>query len=422
MISWLIARASTRPLASILVVALALRLAAAFALGNEVAGLSGAFDEVTYSMLGHRLADGHGLTFPEPWYPWIKADMPQSYFSFAMSASLGAVYSLFGYYPVACRLLMALASTAIVGMVFVLGRRFFNERLAVIAAMVAAFHAYLIFYGVTLVTETPFTLALLLSIYLADKIRVHGSPRLWIALGLTLAAAVHFRMSVVFFIPPLLLWVVAALPRSRWLSALLPTGVIVATVLPFTIWNYATWGQPLLLQSQFGHVFWNGNHPGHQGNFHPYRVFEIPPEVLALDNDAQITTRLLELGIESVQEDPAMFLKLTLTRLRELFVFWPTADSSPTANLLRVASFGLLVPFIVAGFVQQLSNWRNLMPIYLFIATHVGVHALTWSMVRYRVPLDPFLILFASSAIQSLWQAISQATPAPAAQAIGGAS
>ncbi|MEZ4672700.1 MAG: hypothetical protein R2932_00440 [Caldilineaceae bacterium] len=53
----------------ILGVAFLLRLGAALYLGNTVSGLSGANDEITYSMLGHRFATGHGMTFPEPWYP-----------------------------------------------------------------------------------------------------------------------------------------------------------------------------------------------------------------------------------------------------------------------------------------------------------------------------------------------------------------
>ncbi len=391
-----------RRLAAILLVALLLRVAAAIAIGDEIKGLSGAFDEVTYSELGHRLATGHGLTFPTDWYPWIKADAPQSYFSFAMSACLAVVYWLFGYHPLIARLIMALVSTGVVAMIYVVGRRYFSETIGMIAAGIAAVHAYLIFYGASLVTETPFTLALLISLFLADRLRETPSPRLWAGLGVALAAAVQFRMAVVFFVPVLLIWIAAAHAGRQRLWAVTPLAAIAITVLPFTIWNYQTWGQPMALQSQFGHVFWNGNHPEHHGDFHPYRVFEIPADVLALDNDALITNRLLELGIENVKADPMHFAQLTVTRLREMFVFWPRESSSASANALRVLSFGLLAPFCAAGFFLCLAQWRRLIVIYLFIASHVGIHAVTWAMVRYRVPIDPFLILFASYALVRL--------------------
>lgn len=387
---------------AILAVALALRVGAALYLGPEVQGLSGAFDEVTYSELGHRFATGHGLTFAENWYPWIQADAPQSYFSFAMSGSLGLLYWLFGYQPLTARLLMALMSTGVVAMTYVVGRRFFSERAATLAALVAAVHAYLIFYGAALVTETPFTFFLLTAIYAADRLRSEPTPRLWVALGAAVVCAVHLRMAVVFFVPFLLWWAMGAQPARRRTWAVVPVVALMVSVLPFTLWNYKTWGYPLVLQSQFGHVFWNGNHPGHRGDFHPYRVFDIPPEVLALDNDALITNRLLELGVKRVQEDPGDFARLSLTRLRELFVFWPTANSSTDANALRVLSVGILAPFTLAGVLMGAPNWRRLAPIYLFLATHVGIHAATWAMVRYRVPLDPFFALFASSAMLAL--------------------
>ena len=120
--------------------------------------------------------------------------------------------------------------------------------------------------------------------------------------------------------------------------------------------------------------------------------------------------------------DPVAFLRLTMTRLRELFLFWPTTESSLTANTLRVLSFGLLVPFVVAGFLWRLSEWRQLAPIYLFVGTHVGIHAVTWSMVRYRVPLDPFLILFASCALVSAWEAVLQPAARPLQRLSGGPS
>jgi len=55
--------------------------------------------------------------------------------------------------------------------------------------------------------------------------------------------------------------------------------LILLSILPFTIRNYIIWNRFLLLQSQFGHVFWNGNHPDSKGDFHPYHAYEIPEDV-----------------------------------------------------------------------------------------------------------------------------------------------
>lgn len=249
----------------------------------------------------------------------------------------------------------------------------------------------------TLVTETPFILMLLLALLTSYSIVDRPALWKWLALGLVLAAAVLLRMAVLFFVFALLAWLTLRVKQQRW-HALLPLLMIVGAVAPFTIHNYQTWGRFLLLEAQFGHVFWNGNHPDSLGRFRPDRVFPIPEEVLALDNDAAITNELLRRGIQNIVDDPGLFVLLTITRLREFFIFWPTPESALMANVLRVCSFGIMWPFSLAGLWLSRRQWRDLLPVYLFMLTHTGVYAVTWTMVRYRIPIDVFLIPFAAVA------------------------
>jgi len=386
------------PVLWIILLALIVRVIAAVFLGNTVSGFSGAYDEISYSMLGHRLAQGYGLTFPGNWYPWIKADAPQSYYSAAMSLYLGAIYLVFGYVPIIARLITAVLSTWIVIVLYLLARDVFTRNVAIVTAFIAAIYAYLIFYGVTLVTETPFILAILTVLYLTYEIIDKPALWKWIALGIGLAICVLFRMAVVFLVPFLLGWIYFRHPQRK-VFLLIPITIIILAVVPFTIRNYNLWGQFLLLESQLGHVFWNGNHPESLGNFHPYRVFDIPAEVLASQNDAQITNQLLVMGINNVLNDPILFLSLTITRLREFFKFWPTSDSTSLANLLRVTSFGIMWPFAVAGIWLSRAHWRKLLPLYLFMVIHTSIYAVSWTMIRYRLPLDAILIIFAAFTI-----------------------
>ncbi len=398
-------------LLTILLVALFTRVSAAFYLGNTVSGLSGAHDEISYSMLGQRFVEGYGMTFPTGWYPWVKADAPQSYYSYTISLFLAGIYALFGYYPLVARLIMGLLSLLIVWLIYLIARRFFTERVALLAGAIAALYTYLVFYGVTLLTETPFTLALLFAIYLSLKIKEQEQSQLitWLFFSVALALMVLLRMAVIFFIPLLLLWLTFAMKQPRRLYHLVvPALVIIMAVAPFTIRNYLLWGHFSLLETQFGHVFWNGNHPDQQWDFHPYQAFSIPADVLASENDVVITNQLLRMGIQNVLDDPLRIVFVSMARLREFFTFWPTADSTWEANLLRVVSFGLLAPFAFVGAVANLKRWRELAPIYLFILVHTGVYAITWTMIRYRMPMEPFLIMFGAYTLELLylrWQA-----------------
>lgn len=407
----------------ILLGALVARVAAALFLGNTVSGLSGANDEITYSMLGQRFAAGYGMTFPTDWYPWIKANAPQSYFSYTITLFLGVIYRVFGYYPLVARLLMALLSVLIVWLIYLIARRLFTERIALLASAIAAFYTYLIFYGVALLTETPFTLALLIVIYLALQIKADERASLtsWLLLSVSLALMVLLRVAGIFFVPFLLLWLLLTMKQKRQsYHVVLPFLVIIVAMAPLTIRNYWLWGHFNLSEAQFGHVFWNGNHPDQQWDFHPYRTFPIPAGVLASQNDVEITNQLLKIGLQNVVNEPLRFVFVSLARLRELFTFWPTTDSGQLANLLRLASFGWLAPLATFGFLANLRRWRALGPIYLFILIHTGIYAITWTMIRYRMPMEPFLIMFGAYTMERVsarWRtALSQtAVKAPIA-------
>jgi 4-amino-4-deoxy-L-arabinose transferase-like glycosyltransferase len=389
---------SLYPVLLILLIALIIRISAAVFLGNEVSGLSGANDEISYSILGYRFASGYGLTFPEFWYPWISAGAPQSYYSATMSLFLGIIYLVFGYYPLVARLIMALLSTIVVGLIYLLSKRIFNTKVALLSAIIATFYAYLIFYGATLVTETPFILFLLITLYLTYELQDNPSLWKWIAFGVALSVAVLLRMAVIFLVPILFIWL-SWNNRKQLIYILIPVVIIILSILPFTIRNYQLWNRFLLLEAQFGHVFWNGNHPDSNGDFHPYRVFPIPDDVLVSQNDAEITNRLFKMGVENVIENPGLFVSLTITRLREFFKFWPTQDSNAIANLLRVISFGLMWPFAVLGLWLVRAKWKMLIPILLFMFIHTSIYATSWTMIRYRIPLDAVLIIFSAIAI-----------------------
>ncbi|MCL4486533.1 MAG: glycosyltransferase family 39 protein, partial [Chloroflexi bacterium] len=304
-------RRYTLAVLGVLALAFIVRLAAALYLGNHVTGLSGAQDEVTYSTLAERFVTGHGLTFPKPWYPWIQANTPQSYFSATMSLYLAAIYQAFGYEPIIARIITGVLSTFIVLMIVLIANRLFGRPVALVAGVIASVYAYLIFYGVTLVTETPSILSLLAAIYLAYRIGDSPSLKKWALLGVALATTILFRQAVMFYVPLLLLWVVYR-QRGPKKMVLIPIVIIVLFILPFTVRNYLLWHRFLLLQAEYGHVFWNGNHPGQHGNFVSDRVFPIPSAVLASHNDVEITNTLLFMGIDHVLKDPGGFALLTL--------------------------------------------------------------------------------------------------------------
>jgi len=70
-----------------------------------------------------------------------------------------------------------------------------------------------------------------------------------------------------------------------------------------------------------------------------------------------------------------------------------------------VASFGLFLPFMAYGLVLAMRNPKLLsraMLLFLFAAFYALLHLLTWTMVRYRLPVDATLLPFAALGVMDL--------------------
>ena len=81
------------------------------------------------------------------------------------------------------------------------------------------------------------------------------------------------------------------------------------------------------------------------------------------------------------------------------------------SNVARVSSFGLLWPFMLYGFIlsfiQRPIKLSTLVaaPAFLlqiFVLIYTVIHLLSWALIRYRLPVDAVLIIFAGMAVVDL--------------------
>jgi hypothetical protein len=121
-------------------------------------------------------------------------------------------------------------------------------------------------------------------------------------------------------------------------------------------------------------------------------------------DEAALDQALLKRGLQFVWDDPRRFILLSLSRIKSYFRFWPDPASGAISNVTRVASFGLILPFMIYGALQTLvkrptpSAWL----VVLFVTTYTGMHLLSWALIRYRLPVDAVTVIFASAAAADL--------------------
>ena len=141
-------------------------------------------------------------------------------------ALVAAVYALAGERPAALAVTNAVLSTATLGILFLLGRRLFGERVALAALVLLALDPGSFRYSLVALTETPFTfLALLGTLLLVLTAETARRPALLaLAGGVALSAATLVRPLTFYFLPVLAVLLPVCLAgwrRPRMLAAFL---------------------------------------------------------------------------------------------------------------------------------------------------------------------------------------------------------
>ena len=411
-------------LAAIILIGVLLRIAFAFYLGDQVTDAPGTFDQVSYDMLARQLLQGHGFTVAESWWPATRAGEPTAHWSYLYTLYLAAVYAMVGYHPLVARLIQAvLAGVLMPWLAYRLGRRHFpafdgthsgRPKVGQVAAVLAAGYLYFAYYAAALMTETFYILAILWTLDLAGRLGLGRFTRWqWLWLGLALAVAVLLRQVFLVFVPLLFIWLLWRRVRRRALHLVPMLGtlvgasaVLILSIAPWTLRNYRAFGDFVLLNTNAGFAFFWGNHPIHGYNFisilpadGPSYQDLIPSELRGL-NEAQLDRALLKRSLAFVQDDPVRYLVLSLSRTKDYFKFWPSSDSGLVSNVSRVFSFGILWPFMAYGLIYSLRRYSSLtLILYLFVAAYTGIHLLSWALIRYRLPVDAILLVFAGAGL-----------------------
>jgi len=413
-------------LPALLLVSALLRVIVSLALGNEVKELPGTFDQVSYHALALRVLSGHGFSFDKNWWPMTAANSPTAHWSFLYTGYLAGVYAISAF-PLSARIIQAV----VVGILhpylaYRIGQRVFGGWVGLLAAGITAFYAYFIYYAGALMTEPFYITAILgvlyLTIQLADTDEPKRATGLAVTLGVTLGVTLLLRQLFLLFLPFLFLWLWWARNQKKasstfWMSSL-SIGIMVLMILPVTLYNYARFERFVLLNTNAGYAFFLANHPVYGTDFIPAREMEdyqalIPPELHALD-EAALDQALLKLGLQFVRDDPVRYILLSFDRIPEYFRFWPSPDSSLVSNISRISSFALTLPWMIVGIVLWLrSQWKGRVGEFLqapgtlllvFALVYTGIHIVSWALVRYRLPVDAVIILFAALALQEFLQ------------------
>lgn len=227
--------------------------------------------------------------------------------------------------------------------------------------------------------------------------------------------------------------------RPTWRSGirelrapLLFLAMLVLVVGSWTARNQRILGHAVLVSNNGGYNLWLGNYPGvgaSTGNSLEIPGMKEEADSLWRSNPTEVTRdrAFSAQARRYIRENPGRFLRLTLSKALAFWALYPQpvtedrprlgAGGLDLEKLASILSYGVLLPLALFGLYRSLRRGTSplavpteypprdlLAPLVLLLALmYTGVHAVVLSKVRFRLPLDPLVILYGAAGLTVLW-------------------
>jgi 4-amino-4-deoxy-L-arabinose transferase-like glycosyltransferase len=372
--------------------------------------------------IGRAIATGRGFADPfdgqtgptawePPLYPYL----------------IAGVFRLTGIYTHASALVLltinSIFSVLTCIPIFLIARKCFSEKVAVWAGWLWALLPSIIYWCTRSVWETSLAALILAVIFwltlgLEDLDGMHP----WIGFGVLWGVAALTNTSLISFLPASGSW--AWYRRSKkgkpsLAGVLLAAIFFAATIAPWLVRNYETFGKFIFIRSNFGAELRLGNGPSADGVWmqwlHPSRNLVEFHRYQQLGEIAYVAARKRQ-AEQFIRADYGRFASISVKRFVYYWAGVPRSSERPALDPFRNS---LYLASSVLGFWGLGRALRNRQPgAWLFlwlILSYPTLYYFVFAIPRYRHPLEPELaILIVYIISQAEFKRSAQAIPGPA--------
>ncbi|MBN2438551.1 MAG: tetratricopeptide repeat protein [Deltaproteobacteria bacterium] len=342
---------------------------------------------------------------------------------------LAVIFTAAGHNLDLVRLIQAILGAASCVLLGLAGRRFFSDRVGVIAALLLAVYPPAFFFD-GLIQKSSLDI-FLITLALALLAEFHHRPgwKWTAALGATTAALVLNRENAVVLYPVIVAWLlfyfrhVPIRHRAAWAGVFVMASLVV--LLPVGFRNYHVGGEFLLTTSQMGSNFFIGNNPHARGSYealvpdHGDPAYE-RDDAARLASEAagrvlspgEVSDYWLRESLSYIRNQPfqwiallgkKVFLTFNAAEIPDTESIEAYSDYSRILRALICLNFGVVFPFAVLGGWLHRRNWRRLLILHAMVASLALAVALFYVVARYRHPLVPVILLFSAAGISGLF-------------------
>ena len=319
-------------------------------------------------------------------------------------------YSIAGHSYRAAYVFQALLGGLIPLLLFLIGTRLRGYGVGLVAALLSAVYPYYVYISGALYATQTTTILLLLVVYLAVRASQTKGLAPLVLQGIALGALILTRSIAFVLVPVSLLW---GWQKHGLGRALIVGLVAVATVAPWTVRNCVVTGEFIPVSVGGGREFLVGVAPGATGSSQtrtplPEGVKELRFTMGEMEWDRYCFSR----GLEYASAEPGRYLHLYAAKFLNLYRFYPKTMTSneftgSRTTWISLLTYGPVLLLAIAGLWIERRRWKDYLPPLGAVAGFSLVYPAFTTCVRYRLPIDAYLILFAAVAVGALATRIS---------------
>src|SRR5277367_4050391 len=369
--------------------------------------------------IAHSLATGHGFSSP------FRVDTgPTAWMTPLFPLLLAGIFRLFGAYTFhawAATVLFNISCCTLACIpIYFAGKRIGGIGLAAGAAWLWAIFPNAILLPVESMWDASISALLVATILWATlALAESDAQRLpkWCAYGLLWGVALLFNATLAALFPFLAGWLVyrARQEKREWFKN--TTAAIVIIILccvPWTIRNYRVFHQFVPLRSVLGLQLWLGNNDQTQdifrGDLHPIYNSAEREKYIAMGEIPYMQQKKQE-AIAYMLSHPAREARLIIYRVISIWsggTPYPLEDflGTPSLQFRAVLAFNLVAALGALCGIIILFRERSqfAIPVAAFPLIYPWAYYLTLALPRYRLPIDPIVLLLLAISIQRLAQ------------------
>lgn len=370
-----------------------LRLVVAETFGNGLnRGYQG--DEGSYVNLAINIAQGAGFV--------DQTGNPTSYRAPGLPLLVAMVISLTGPNVTAIRIFMCFFESLLILACYLLGRSASgSQKIGWVAGIIAVFFPTWVIPSGFVHSDIPAAILVALMAWTLIEGYRHQAVEWVVISGIFWGIATLTRPVGLLYAPGIILWLLLSMPdRNKRLATITAVVVSMACILaPWSVRNTYVQGTFVLTSTQGGTEFYKSNNPDATGilaidhtHFDQTLTQRYPKE--QYPNEAVRSEMFRADAIKFIIENPRRFAELCIIRFIQ---FWKLySPRVPLVNsLVVIASFGVALPFFLIQVFRR--GWRRgpEMLLLLIILCHTAAHVVFTSTVRYRIPIEPLVIILA---------------------------